>query len=106
MTKKGYPAKHPNIPLAPVIGVAAGIGIPALGAWKMGAGKGGDERVMIILDQVGQSIYGYSAVNQKWYTGNMTRFWAPVAGGTFAHVIASKIGLNRILARFKLGFVI
>jgi hypothetical protein len=64
------------------------------------------EQAQIILDQIGQSIYGYSAVNQTWYTGNMARFWAPVGGGMIAHVIASKSGLNRVISKAGLGVTI
>lgn len=95
-----------NIPLAPVLGVAGGLAIPALGAMKIAKGKPIAEQAQIVMDQIGQSIYGYSAVNQQWYTGNMTRFWAPVAGGAIAHIVANKLGVNRILARAKLGFTI
>lgn len=63
-------------------------------------------RVELVLDQMGQSIYGYSVTNNKWYTANLPRFWAPVAGGAIAHIVASKLGVNRILARAKLGFTI
>ena len=89
-----------------MLGVAAGIGIPALGGWTMSAGKPATERLTTVLDQIGQSVYGYSAVNQKWYTGNVARFWAPVGGGAIAHKVAGWLGINRILGRAKLGFTI
>lgn len=98
-------ASH-NIPLLPVLGLAGGLALPAINGWNMGAGKPAMQRVEITLDQIGQSVYGYSTINQKWYTGNMTRFWGPVAGGAIGHIVASKLGINRMLARAKLGFTL
>lgn len=99
------PSRH-NIPLAPVLGVVGGLAIPALNGAKIAKGKPMVEQAEIILDQIGQGVYGYSVVNQQWYTGNLPRFWAPVAGGAIAHILAGRLGINRALSRAKLGFTI
>ena len=78
----------------------------ALNAFNMGKGRTPGSRLELVLDQMGQSIYGYSVTNQKWYTGNLARFWVPVGGGAIAHWGANMLGINRILARAKLGFTI
>jgi hypothetical protein len=88
------------------LGLAGGLAIPALDSWNMTNGQSPTQRVKVMIDQVGQGIYGYSSINQQWYTGNMTRFWAPVAGGAIAHIVAGKLGINRALSRARLGFTI
>lgn len=96
-----------KFPLAVGIGVGGGLGISALNSWSTASSVGGGmaNKGAVFLDQLGQRIYGYSPINGKWYTGNMLQFWVPTAGGVITHIVASKVGLNRILSK-HLGFVL
>ena len=94
-----------NIPLAPVLGLAGGLALPALNGWNKASGSA-MTKLSATVDQVGQGIYGYSVINKRWATNNLPQFWAPVAGGSIAHIAANKLGINRILAHAKLGFTI
>lgn len=95
-----------NIAIGPILGLAGGLALPALDAWDQYSGTPTLARVRVTLDQVGQSVYGYSVENQKWYTGNLPRFWAPMAGGIVAHKVANWTGLNASLRAMKLGITI
>lgn len=100
-------SRKPKFPIALGAGVGIGIGVSALGAWNESAAYSSNMgvRALSLLDGIGQRIYGYSAAQQKWQTGKLAQFWVPVGGGIVAHVIASKTGVNRLLAK-HLGVVL
>jgi hypothetical protein len=105
MRSKRRGSARRNIPVLPIIGVAAGLGIPALQGLQTTGGNMSQKGISI-LDSIGTSIYGYSTVNKAWETSNLASFWAPVAGTTIAHIALSKLGVNKILARARLGFTL
>lgn len=93
----------PKPALLPVLGVGVGlyggVNMPLVQSQSNNTAK-----VTVALDQLSQSITGYSFVNQKMYAGNLQRFWIPTVVGTVGHIAAGKLGLNRALASAGVPF--
>lgn len=90
----------------PIIGVAVGVGLSALTSISATSGTPMAQRAAQVLDDIGSSIYGYSAIQGRFEPQQLSKFWAPVAGSTIAHKGLSWLGVNKILAKAKLGFTL
>ena len=50
-------------------------------------------------------LTGYESDTGKWSPRNMIPAYAPIFGGFLAHMVASKLGINRMIARSGIPFV-
>ena len=93
----------PKPAILPILGVGVGL-YGGLNLPLAMSGSTNTAKVTIALDQLSQSITGYSFANQKMYAGNMQRFWVPTVVGAVGHIAASKLGLNRALSSAGVPF--
>ena len=93
----------PKPAILPILGVGVGLyggaNLPLAMGQSTNTGK-----VTVALDQLSQSITGYSFANQKMYAGNLQRFWVPTVVGAVGHIAAAKLGLNRALSSAGVPF--
>ena len=93
----------PKPAILPILGVGVGLyggaNVPLAMSQSTNSGK-----VTVALDQLSQSITGYSFVNQQMYAGNLQRFWVPTVVGAVGHIAAAKLGLNRALSSAGVPF--
>ena len=100
ITHRFHKAKPAILPILGVgVGLYGGVNLPLAMAQSTTTNK-----VTVALDQLSQSITGYSFANQKMYAGNMQRFWVPTVIGAVGHIAASKLGLNRALSSAGVPF--
>jgi len=84
-SKKGF-----TIPLAALAGF-----IPLANQAVLGWREGGIVRVG---DRVTASLTGYDPATQKWNSGHLVHGPVPIMLGILTHKVASKLGVNRMLA--------
>lgn len=85
-----------TIPLAVVLGFAPG----AAHLWQYRA-SGAQQ----IANQASSIYLGIRPGDPKWYPGDMKLGTMPIVVGFGVHMLASKFGLNRMLARSGIPFV-
>lgn len=93
-----------NIPLAPTIGVGVGLAAPALYAYN----QGGTAKDLVINYGRGLSYNttGFDPVTNSFGWNGLPRFYGPILIGAGMHKLMNWIGVNRLLAKSKMGFVI
>lgn len=92
MTKKRQRGKRKfTIPVAPVVGLIAGLAEPLHRA-RYGDWDGA-------IDELSLAYLGYSTRLNKWSINSMARGAAPLLMGLLVHKTASLLGVNRMLAQ-------
>jgi hypothetical protein len=93
---KGKHHKRPGmtIPLAVVAGFVP-TGAYALAGFRQGGERGMTEGFARITAR----LTGYSITEERWHWGELAKGWAPVLIGFGVHKLASRMGINRQIAR-------
>ena len=97
--KKRRRSRSMTIPIAPLVGLGAGlsVAVPAAirGDWELA------------INEVTRNYTGYNPLTRKFETDKLWRGLAPLIGGLLVHkfVGGSPLNLNRTLARAKIPFI-
>jgi hypothetical protein len=109
---RSRPRKHHRakmtIPLAIVAGFAPGIIDTIKNGMKYGWVQGSDSGLTTLLgDYTGVQTYDAQRVYNQgaWSTWRLKYGLYPMLGGFAAHWLASKFGINRMLARSRIPFI-
>lgn len=57
------------------------------------------------VDGIASGVTGYSVFDKKWHPEVMMEYMAPVAAGFLVHAIANRLGVNRLLGRYRIPLV-
>ena len=87
-----------TIPLATVAGLAAGLN-NSVGAYVSGTITGSEA-----MRRLSRDFTGYDPLTRDWRLDRLSSGLLPIVVGVLASMIASKLGINRALAR-KIPFI-
>lgn len=82
--------------------------VPLVGYTLDGFNRGGSnltDKLRNGLRYMSLATIGYDFVDKKWYPGEIWKGILPVVGGVMVHKVASKLGVNRALARAGIPFL-
>jgi len=79
--------------------VVAGFVSPAKEIWDRRS------NLTLVGDYLSRSFTGWDPITKSWNLANMRTGAFPVLGGFAVHMIANRLGLNRVLARNGVPFL-
>lgn len=87
--------KQMTIPLA-VVGGFVPLGVRGYNGFQANGIVGG-------LDGVSSGLTGYSVFDPgKWHPEVLAGSWLPILGGFAVHALAGRLGINRLLGRYRI----
>jgi hypothetical protein len=93
--KKHRGGKRMTLPLA----VVAGFAVPVVTSWQAQSTIDGKMKEFL------WRVTGYNANTKHWETEGLKQGALPIFAGFAAHYLASRLGINRALARAGIPFV-
>lgn len=102
--RRHFHRSHAKPSIAVLAGTGAALYAPL--GYAMRKGGGAQDVASNFVDGLMYNMIGYAPISNQTGSSGLKNFWVPVAGGFAAHYVASKVGINRTLARMKIPFSI
>lgn len=99
--KRAHRRPKPTVSLALLAGLAPTAAF-AIEGFKLGGSEGGFSEA---AHRLTMRLTGYEWKGGVWSFGEMSKGWAPLLAGMFAHKAANSLGINRQLAQWHVPFV-